>query len=171
MNTKNSIINLSLIFLIILTIFSIWYKEKYSMGIVESYTINAIDSDDSVLIATQGSEFKDELTLKLIEHLGSTNTFIKVVDVTNLMEEKVEGYDAVIIMHSWEMWSTPSEVRSFLNTVGEKDKIYCIGTSGSGDLELEGVDGISSASEIINIDYILKKTLLWLESIQSKDKS
>ena len=43
-------------------LFLVWYQYKYSMDDVNPYTVNAPTLDKKLLIATQGSDFKDKVT-------------------------------------------------------------------------------------------------------------
>lgn len=134
------------------------------MGVIEPYEINTKGSSNSVLIATQESLFKNSLTYSLVDELKDDDVYLKVIDVTSLSNQDESAYDLIFLIHTWEIYRLPVEVETFLDAVKDKSKIYSIGTSGSGDLELKGVDGITSASEITNKEYIVEKALLWYNS-------
>jgi len=161
MKNLNRIINVFLGVLIVLSIFSLWYKHKYSMGIIDPYEINKNENRATILIATQESLFKNALTYSLVNKLKDDDVYVKVVDITSLGDHDDSSYDLIFLIHTWEIYKPPVELETFLDRVSDKSKIYSIGTSGSGELELEGVDGISSASEITNKEYIVEKAMSW----------
>lgn len=161
MKNINRVTNLSLAIVLVVAVFSLWYKQNYSMGVIFPYDINSKSCKTSVLIATQESNFKDDLTYKLIHRVDDDEVYIQVMDVTGLMSEDESDYDAIFIIHTWEMSKPPSKVSDFIDHAPDKSKIYTIGTSGSGDLMLGDVDGISTASTIKNMEYILEKAIRW----------
>ncbi|NNK28300.1 MAG: hypothetical protein HKP06_08685, partial [Flavobacteriaceae bacterium] len=59
MNRLKKIALLVLFILGLLIMFGTWYKFKYSMDKVVSSTINSPELERSLVIATQGSEFKN----------------------------------------------------------------------------------------------------------------
>ena len=62
--------------IVLMTLFS-WY---YSMSIIEGYEINSPKMETHLLIATQGSEFKEELTQNIVNQFKSRPVYIKVID-------------------------------------------------------------------------------------------
>lgn len=167
MKTTNQITNIFLAILIVVSLFSLWYKEHYSMGIIYPYEINEKDKETSILIATQESLFKDELTCGLIERIQYDDVHLKIIDVTGLSRQDETQYDIIFIIHTWEMWRPPAEVKTFMKGVSDPSKVYTIGTSGGGELLLEGVDGISTASNLSNKEYIIGKAIKWYYSKMS----
>jgi hypothetical protein len=65
---KKVIIGIAVIVLAILA-FLTWYKFQYPMDVAMSFEINDPESKHRVLIATQGSEFKDAIVSGLVDHL------------------------------------------------------------------------------------------------------
>lgn len=161
---KNYVINFSLAVMVVLTVFSLWYKTKYSMGIIYPYEINNKECKTSVLIATQESIYKDQLTCSLIDGIADDDMYLKVIDITGLNRINQGDFDVIFIIHTWEMWRPPSIIKSFISTLEDKSKIYTIGTSGAGDLTISGVDGVSAASEINNTIYVVGKAVQWFRN-------
>jgi menaquinone-dependent protoporphyrinogen IX oxidase len=72
------------------------------------------------LIATQGSDFKNAVTKGLVDHFKSDSIFIQVVDIQELSAIDPVNYDALVLIHTWESWKPPVEVKSFI----ERTKKY-----------------------------------------------
>ncbi len=142
---KKIIIGISVL-ITLLVAFSIWYKFKYSMGIAETYEVNPQIQERSVLIATQGSKYKNAIVEKIVEHLKTETIYIKVTDVSNLEKVDESVWSAILVIHTCEMWEPPVEVSTFLNNLKNKDKIVVLTTSGDGDYKMENVDAITGAS-------------------------
>lgn len=149
------------LFLFAVMVFGAWYVYTYSMGDVIEQEINSEDSSVKILIATQGSEYKDEMTRLLMEHFENEDTYLVIVDVKSIHKLK-KVFDATIVIHTWEMWLPPNEVRDFKKELNPNDKVLFLGTSGSGDLVLEGVDAIASASQLSKVQTDFNKIINWL---------
>ena len=120
---------------------------------VPERTINAPELDRKLIIATQGSKFKDSITDGLVDHYGSDSVFIRIVDVSKLPEIRLDDYQAMVVMHTWENWKPPVAVDSFVNQLKEyeKEKIVVLSTSGQGDFKMEIVDAITGESTLEEI--------------------
>ena len=148
-------------------VFGAWYNWKFSMYVVsdQEYGVKSAENA-SLLIATQGSEFKDSIATNLIEHYKRNGLYIKVTDVTRLGGYNYEEWDAIFIHHTWEISRPPKQVIEYLNRNEDKSKVVIYSTSGDGRFAIKGVDAISGSSmmnevkmrttELINrIDKIL----------------
>jgi hypothetical protein len=51
--------------------FGSWYKIHYSMGTAREFEVNSRSIKPKVLLATQGSDFKDSIVRGIVEHLKS----------------------------------------------------------------------------------------------------
>lgn len=142
---KILIIILSII--ITLFLFLAWYQYEYSMDVVQPYQINTEHSKQALLIATQGSDFKDAITADLINTYEQDSIFIRIIDVSTLTEIVPEHYDAIVILHTWESWKPPVAVERFMTTQGlNQDHIVVLTTSGNGTYKMETVDAITGES-------------------------
>lgn len=131
-------------------------------GVVESFQINSTNSTHALLIATQGSEYKIEVTLKIINALQTENLFINVVDVTSLDLERIDDYDAVVIIYTVEIWETPKQAIEFVNR-SEVNQVFGIATLGDGSYHMDGVDGITCASPLIDSGRHAEKAVQWIK--------
>jgi len=154
----------ALIAIVILIIFGFWYNWRYSMGIVDAYTVNKPTIENKLLIATQKSEYKDKVTQYITEYYFGKNIYISVIDITDMDQVDKEQYGAFVIIHTYEMWMPPENVRSFLNDNEIRNKVFTVSTSGDGHLIPEGVDGVTSASIIMDTQKDAEKVIKWINN-------
>ena len=128
-------------------LFLMWYQYRYSMDVVESYEVNAPKLERKLLIATQGSAFKNGITKAVVEHFKSNSIYIKVIDVGDLGDIDPNRFNAILVVHTWENWKPPAEVKSFVErTKKDAHKIVILTTSGEGSYTMEGVDALTGES-------------------------
>ena len=144
-----------------LLIFALWYRNHYSMEIAKSYSVNNESEEYQVLIATQGSKFKDLLVSEVIKELKDEPIFFSVIDISLLPDINMVDWNAIVIIHTWEYNEPPPVVSAFLNKNKSTDKLVAFATSGSGEQSVAYVDGISGESIIDDVtkysSQILKK--------------
>ena len=151
--------------LICLFVFGLWYDWNYSMGIADSYEINDKKSTYSLLITTQKSDYKDKVTQKITDGLRGKDIYVKVIDQTKLFNILPEEYDAFIFLHTWEMWKAPHNISELIHQADMKDKTFVVSTSGGGELYHDGINGISSASIILDAEADAAKVHDWIENL------
>lgn len=125
---------------------SIHYEEVHLVHAVHPRNIGDLASRQRVLIATQGTVFKDELVAAIIAYLRAKGVSIREIDVSGLPRERAAEWSAVIVLHGWQFGRAPAEVREFVTQVPDKRRLIVITTSGNGHAVLPGVDAISAAS-------------------------
>ena len=143
------------IFLIALAL--AWYQATYSMKVVHAYEINDSTFRHHVLIATQGSKFKDSIVSGVIQNLRSHPIYIKVIDVTSLSQVRIDEWDAIVVLHTWENWKAQKDAAEFLHRHGSSDKLVVVATSGAGSMKIEGVDAITSPSLLSEVSLISRR--------------
>lgn len=121
------------------------------MEIAETYTINSEMEQNSLLIATQSSDYKNAIVDTIVKYYRTQPIYIKVTDVSNLPKVDEFSWDAILILHTWEMNKPQSDTETFFNKVKDKNKVVVLATSGGGDLMMDGVDGITGASVLENV--------------------
>ena len=131
--------------------FLTWYKFHYSMDIAASFEVNAPESERRVLIATQGSEFKDAVVAGVVEHLRKRRAYIKVIDVTALSQVIENKWTAVLVIHTWENLKPQADAKAFIERTKGSDKVIVLTTSGRGSYKVEGINAISSASIMADV--------------------
>lgn len=127
------------------------YVLRHHMGKVEPYEYGSASTPQHVLIATQGSPFKDRLVTELITLLAAKSVHVRVIDVADLASIDADQWQAIVILHTWEIGRAPHAVRAFLDQLAAADKIIDVTTSGSGRERLPGIDVISSASVMADV--------------------
>ena len=150
-----------LIVFTLLILFAFWYKWQYSMDRAESFEVNSSELHNKVLIASQGSDFKMNLVSSIVDDLRDREVYIKVIDVADLKNVKEETWNAIVIIHTWEYNQPQKDASNFIDGAINPENLIIIGTSGSGDLRIKGIDGMSSASMMSEIkgttEFVLSK--------------
>ncbi|MDA3884891.1 MAG: hypothetical protein PF638_04785 [Candidatus Delongbacteria bacterium] len=141
-------------------IFVIIYMMMYSQGVIEPFEAGEKASSEKVLIASQGSDYKNMFVKKIIEKLKNDSLFIKVIDVTEIEKENIDDFKAVLIINSIEMYDMQENAKGFLSS-GNSDKVIMLATSGNGSMgpKDNSIDAITTASTVENIDQKVDKAL------------
>ncbi|TLP77271.1 hypothetical protein [Maribacter sp. ACAM166] len=151
-------------------LFLFWYQYKYSMDVAEPYEVNGTHWNKRLLIATQGSGFKNAVTKGIIGHFKSDSIFMQVVDIQELPDIAPENYDALVLLHTWENWKPPAEVQSFIErTKTDTTKIIVLTTSGEGNYKMDGVDAITGESILANTSLYVNKIVERLRPLLEKE--
>jgi hypothetical protein len=154
----------------LLFLLGIWYKYAYSMNLAESMEINSPNLEQKILIATQGSEFKDKITFTITEYYKKQPVFIKIIDINGLIDVDPKKYNAIIVMHTWENWKPPLSIEKFIKrTMEHKEKMVVLTTSGKGSFKMEGIDAIAGASIIENTKEFSDEIISRVDAILVKD--
>ena len=126
--------------------------------LIEPFQVGHIKAENKILIASQGSEFKNNLVENLVGQLNGTQNYFSIIDCTALGNEDEDNWDAVIIIHTMQIHHMPEEAKTFLSEVVDISKVLLVSTSGGGDDVVEdfNVDAISSASRIVAIPDITR---------------
>jgi len=132
----------------------------------EAFQVNSANLDRSLLIATQKSAFKDSVTQLLVEHYTSYPVFIKVINISSLSKIDPANHTAIAIIHTWENWEPPLEVKSFIErTPGAREKIIVLTTSSAGTFKMKEVDAITGESRIEDAQLFADKLIGGLDPI------
>ena len=130
----------------------------------KAYQVNSKDLNRKLLIATQGSAFKDTVTGRIVNHYKQDSVFIKVIDISSLQDIAPEEYTAILLVHTWENWKPPLAVKQFIErTTGHKDKIVILTTSGEGTYQMKGVDALTGESNLEEAPVFANKIIDKLE--------
>ncbi|MEL6926704.1 MAG: hypothetical protein AAFO94_21875, partial [Bacteroidota bacterium] len=112
----------------------------------KSFEVNDPQLDTKLLIATQGSAYKDAVVAEVVSHFRKHPIYIKVIDVYELPNTALPPWDAIALIHTWEIWRAPAPVRHFFQQSPDLSKLAVHVTSGDGHYKMEGVDAITGAS-------------------------
>ena len=148
------IVILSFIFIIFIGLLS--YKIIFSQKKIESFEINTPNFDKHILIASQGSKFKNQLVKIFSDELKMENFYIKVIDVSLLKNIKISNWQSIIIINAIESGKLEKNVDNFIQKNSLYNNIILVITSGSGKFMLKDydIDAISTASRMKNIENI-----------------
>jgi hypothetical protein len=75
-----------------------------------------------------------------------------VIDVSALPNINIDEWSAVVILHTWENWQPQRDAMLFIERNPDLTNIIVLTTSGQGDLKMESVDAVTSASAVANIE-------------------
>ena len=136
-------LSIALVFLV----FMFWYQYEYAMDHAQEYEVNSPAENSRLLLATQGSDFKNAITTAIVDYYKTESVYIKVIDISALVGVNPNNYDALLIIHTWENWKPPSSVKSFMDrTTDYRDKMVVLTTSGEGSYKMEGIDAFTGES-------------------------
>ena len=128
-----------------------WYKIRYSIEQVKPYHVNQPTLGKRVLIATQQSKYKDSMVTLLVNSLRSYPIYISVIDISDLDSVEEDEWTVMLLLHSWENQQPQQDAKDFLTRAQNLEKIIVLSTSADGDLMIEGIDGITSASVLSEV--------------------
>lgn len=151
---------------LLLIAFAYWYKATYSMEMAENRGVNSATLSSKVLIATQGSDFKNAIVTNIINFYKRDSVHIKTIDVTQLPQYEPNVYNAIVILHTWEYGKPPQAVKQFVNeNIRDKEKMIVFATSGAGDNKIEGIDAMAGESNIENAGDISDEIIERIEAL------
>jgi hypothetical protein len=128
--------------------FVVWYRFHFAMQPATTFSVNDPSSERRILIATQGSEFKDAVVTGVVDRLRERPIFIQVIDVVALADANEADWDAIVVLHTIEYGRAPAASQAFVDRAEDLAKVVALSTSGGGDATIDGVDAISSASRM-----------------------
>jgi hypothetical protein len=154
-----------LLVVIAFTSYWVWYLITFSMSIAKPFEVNSPNLPTKVLVATQGSDYKDQLTKTLeSEYLGK-EVYLNVIDASNLKTAKHQEWNAIVIIHTIEMWKPPKFVADFVNGLPNNNRLIVHATSGDGGYSMEGTDAITGASVTDSIPNVSNKLIQQINEV------
>jgi hypothetical protein len=109
-----------------------------------------------VLIASQATPYKEAVTAGLVEYLKGKSVVVEVIDVIELDKVEPAKWQAIVLLHTWEMERPPDAVQDFVDKLTTREKLVVHTTSGDGNIKLDGVDAISGASNVLDAGVTVK---------------
>lgn len=151
---------------LILLVSFVVYLISHRQGVIATKEISQNSAKFNVLIASQGSEFKNSLVDSIVNILKDRSVNIKIIDVTGLAEINESDWNALILIHTTEKWQLQADVKAFLERTKDLNKIMLVTTSGDGKWKTAdySVDIITSASATKELPVITQKIKEWLDS-------
>lgn len=151
--------------------FAAWYKAHYSMVAATPQEVGHPDAKERVLVATQGSAFKDAVVRGVIARLEPRGAYVKVVDVSALPDVHEAEWNAIVVLHTTEMEKPPRPVAAFVETTKAREKLVVLTTSGNGGRKLAGVDAISSASSTAAVPGKVDEVAVRIEKVLTEKRA
>jgi hypothetical protein len=121
------------------------------MDIAKTFTVTEPQAKHKLLIATQGSDYKNAVLEGLIAAAKTRQMTLEVIDVSSLSTVNIEDWSAIVIIHTWENWQPQVNAIEFAQRHPNTDKIVFLSTSGQGNLKIPKVDAITSASLLTDV--------------------
>jgi hypothetical protein len=152
------------VFLIILILFLIYVYKNYPRKI-EPFEINKPELSNRILIASQGSEFKNALLTNLIGKIDNDSTYIKVINVSELNDVQDMDWKNIIIINTCIADKINKTANQFILQTNNTNTIIMLITAGDGGwkpINLS-VDAISTASRV---SYVEELTLKMVNQLQ-----
>lgn len=143
----------------------LWDEHAHAMRVAGSFEVGDASQPQHVLIATQGSAFKDALVAGLLASLKSRAVYIRVIDVSALRNVHENEWKAIIITHTWEFGRAQPDARAFVDRVPDKNKLIVVTTSGGGREKMPGIDAISAASVMDDVPARVAEVSARLDAI------
>jgi hypothetical protein len=139
----------------------------FSQKVAKSYEVNSPTLPTKILIATQGSSFKEALVTSLSEQLRTPPVYIKVVDVSALPTINEAEWRVIVIVNTCEGGEMQADVSNYLARAKALPKLVLLITSGSGTWQPTGlsIDSISSASRKQRIQPLVADIALRVQKI------
>jgi tetratricopeptide (TPR) repeat protein len=142
-----------------------WYLVQFYPRQIEPYEINTADISPRILIATHGSEFKNELVSELGSRLESEPAYVKVINVGDLDEVEIADWQKIVVVNTVMMNKLGSDVRDFIARAEGRDDLLLMFTSGGADFKPTdlGVDAVSGASRMVDTSRLAGLVTDWIE--------
>ena len=125
-----------------------------------------------MIIASDSSAFKDSIRNRIIQQYQDEGS-IDVVNIKRLKEVNPLDYDVVLIIDTCLAWSgfNPS-LNTFLEDNQTKDNVVVFMTAGDPDwtYSYKGVDAITSASVVENVEVKVKEILRQIDHILAENR-
>jgi len=159
----------SLIILAVIT--SGVYLLIHRQGVADSFEVGAAGMNKKILIASQGSKYKNLMIDTLTSRLKGEDVYISVIDISGLNEIDQEDWDAQIIIHTTEGYRVPEPVKEYLGRIENPDEVMLLITSGSGKWKPEDckVDILTSASKVTDITGLANSIVDKVSSLLIED--
>ena len=159
MNWMIKIMKIFAVAVIIVVLASLVYELLFSMDKAREFEVNTPAQSQHLLIATQGSTFKDAVLTGLIAYFKTQDVYIKVIDVHHLDQIEPQDWQAICLIHTWENQKPPKVVQTFVDKAQDHRRLVTLTTSTFGGFKMEEVDGISGASKMHAVDQVTSELI------------
>jgi Tetratricopeptide repeat len=142
------------------------YLYLYYPRKAEPFEMSAANPTRSILIATQGSEFKNDLIKSLCDSLIQSSTHIKGIDIGDLATVDEREWDSILIINSLII-NINKHASHFIAQSQTPEKILLLVTSGGADWQPKPelrVEAITSASRKQHANGLMYLISDWIEN-------
>ena len=141
-----------------------WYVIEFYPRTAESFEINTPDQPMRILVATQGSEFKDGLVAAICDRLRERPVYVKVIDVGGLDEVDTAAWGKVLVINTAMMNVMSGPARRLVARGERLGNVLLFVTSGGADFKPAdlAVDALSGASRKADIGRLADLVLDWI---------
>ena len=148
------------------------YRTLFAQKVAHTFDVNSPDLATHLLIATQGSAFKDAVVAALVKELEQRPIYIKIIDVSDLSTIVEAEWQAFVIVNTCQSGQLQPDVAAFLMRTAIPANVMLATTSGSGRWQPEGpvTDSISSASRKGHVQFIVTEIVSQVTGILEKSK-
>jgi hypothetical protein len=130
--------------------------------------VGSATSEQTVLLASNSSEFKEILVENIIRAVTAENMAVDIVGIEGLSAIESEEYAAVVIISTCLAWSVDPLVRKFIDRRPDHDRIVLVITSDSGWLPKKtdlDIDAMTSASVLADSDAVSRQIMTRLHQM------
>ena len=142
---------------------SVWYLIEFYPRTAESFEINSPDEPTRILVATQGSEFKNGLVAAVCDRLRKQPVHVKVIDVSGLDDIETDEWNKVLVINTAMMNIMSGPARRLVARGEGLENVLLFVTSGGGDFKPAdlAVDALSGASRKGDTNRLADLVLDW----------
>ncbi len=140
------------------------YVYLYYPRQAEPFEIKTENPQKRILIATEGSEFKNLLVKNLCDSLQKSSVYIKGVDVGDLKRIDAKHWDRILVINTFMVWPSKN-VHRFVDGALDPEKILLMVTSGGADWQPNSdlrIDAFTSASRREHISDLSRLIVGWI---------
>jgi len=143
--------------------FCLWYLIEFYPRTAESFEINSPDQPNRILVATQGSEFKNGLVAAVCDRLREQPVYVKVIDVGGLDDIDTDEWNKVLVINTAMMNIMSGPARRLVARGEGLDNVLLFVTSGGADFKPAdlAVDALSGASREGDTNRLADLILDW----------
>lgn len=119
-----------------------------------SYSVNAPDCAEKVLVSVEASEFKEALARSIAEKFTGRDVYVFVIDQSSLASQDVAEWDGIVVVTKIVAGRIIGSAAKFLSVPENAAKTVVVATCGSEtfDLDMPGIDDVSCASIVVKVD-------------------
>ena len=145
--------------------FSLWYVIQFYPRTAESFEVNSPDQPTRILVASQGSEFKNGLVAAVCDRLKNQPVYVKVIDVGGLDDTDIAGWSKVLVINTAMMNIMSGPARRLVARGEGLENVLLFVTSGGADFKPAGleVDALSGASRKGDTDRLADLITDWAD--------